>query len=137
MGTGFLALRGYLCSCEFFLAGGSPCSGRGSRLDLHLLLLPPSVVPPLYISSASLQVILKHSCYVSSCNFGISVGGDELWIFLLHYLVSDPRRRLCDGNVFPFIMFTKSFSDFETFRNDQQAVDQSTLYSGLLFLSLI
>ena len=43
---GFLALRGYLCSYEFFLAGGSPCSGRGSRLDLHLLLLPPSVVPP-------------------------------------------------------------------------------------------
>ena len=110
VGIGFLAPLGELCSYEFSLVGGSPCWGRGSRLDLHLLLLPFLLFLLLYIFSyeKSLLPVFRSSSNIvvtSGCNFGISMGGDELRIFLLHCLVSDPRRRLCDGNVLPFIMF--------------------------------
>ena len=51
VGIGFLAPLGELCSYEFSLARGSPCWGRGSRLDLHLLLLPFLLFLLLYIFS--------------------------------------------------------------------------------------
>ena len=38
------------------------------------------------IFSASLQVILIDGCSVSSCNFGVPMGGDEFRVSLFHHL---------------------------------------------------
>ena len=38
------------------------------------------------IFSDSLQVVLIDSCSENRCNFGVSVGGGEFTVFLLHYL---------------------------------------------------
>ena len=38
------------------------------------------------IFSVSLQIVFLHNCSVKSCNFGVSLAGCELRVFLLHHL---------------------------------------------------
>ena len=38
------------------------------------------------------QVVVIDSCSVNSCNLGVSVGGGELGVFLLYYLLSPLKQ---------------------------------------------
>ena len=71
---------------------GAATPGRVSWL--YRVSIPPTclIVIPFCVSSygkifsASLQVILIDGCSVSSCNFGVPMGGDEFRVSLFHHL---------------------------------------------------
>ena len=59
----------------------------------HLMVAPSLYVYLQKIFSAGLYVILRVSCSVNICNFGVPMGGGELRVFLLCHL--DPPAGLC------------------------------------------
>ena len=85
---------------------------KGVGLDYNLSspLLPISMLSLPCIFSytktfpASLQVILIKSCSVNTCNFGVSIGGDELRVFLLFCLGHSPLQPFScfENNAYPF-----------------------------------
>lgn len=89
----------YLWDCSH---GGSPCWGWGfwqaciSASPTHLMW---PFYPVLWGScSASSRVLFRGSCSIYSCKFLVSVGGDEVRIFLHHHLELLPILRKWFGN---------------------------------------